>query len=154
MMTTRKTSARPPRTQAQFEAYAAVLKAAEDLQRGFVELLKARQLSPSQYNVLRILRGAGAAGLACREVGDRLIRHDPDITRLLDRLEHRGLVERTREAADRRVVRTRITKAGVALLAELDAPVDGLHDRQLGHMTARQLLALSKLLQEATARVT
>jgi len=144
---------RAPRVQAQFEAYAAVMKAAEDLQRGLTEMLKSHDLSPSQYNVLRVLRGAGEAGLACREVGDRLIRHDPDITRLIDRLEKRGLAQRVREKADRRVVRTSITKAGLALLANLDAPVDDLHGQQLGHMTARKLLSLSKLLQEATVRV-
>jgi len=144
---------RAPKVRAQFEAYAAVLKAAEDLQRGFAELLKAHDLSPSQYNVLRILRGAGEAGLACGEVVDRLIRHDPDITRLLDRLEKRGLVQRVREKSDRRVVRTSITKAGLAMLANLDAPVDELHDRQLGHMTTQQLLSLSKMLQEATVRI-
>jgi DNA-binding MarR family transcriptional regulator len=145
---------RPPKVNAQFEAYAAVLKAAEDLQRGFVELLKTHDLSPSQYNVLRVLRGAGPAGLTCGEVGDRLVRHDPDITRLVDRLERRGLVERTRERADRRVVRTHITKAGLVLLAELDAPVDALHDRQLGHLSAKRLHQLSALLQEATMRLT
>lgn len=141
------------RTRAQFEAYASLLKAAEDLQRGFVELLKAHELSPAQYNVLRVLRGAGAAGLACREVAERLIQHDPDITRLLDRLETRGLVERARERADRRVVRTRITKAGLALIAALDAPVDALHEKQLGHMPPDRLEQLSTLLREATARV-
>src|SRR5579871_5322986 len=108
MRSHKPSSPRSPRVQAQFEAYAAVLKAAEDLQRGFSEMLKSHDLSPSQYNVLRVLRGAGAAGLACGEVGDRLIRHDPDITRLLDRLEKRGLVQRVREKADRRVVRTSI----------------------------------------------
>jgi DNA-binding MarR family transcriptional regulator len=129
------------------------MKAAEDLQRGLTEMLRSHDLSPSQYNVLRVLRGAGEAGLACREVGDRLIRHDPDITRLIDRLEKRGLAQRVREKADRRVVRTSITRAGLALLANLDAPVDDLHNRQLGHMTARKLLSLSTLLMEATARV-
>jgi DNA-binding MarR family transcriptional regulator len=153
VMIERKSPSRSPRVRAQFEAYAAVLKAAEDLQRGFTEMLKAHDLSPSQYNVLRVLRGAGPDGLACREVGDRLIRHDPDITRLLDRLEKRGLVERIRQRNDRRVVKTTVTRAGVVLLAGLDEPVDALHQRQLGHVSTTRLLTLSRLLQEATARV-
>jgi DNA-binding MarR family transcriptional regulator len=153
MPAAKSSSKRTAKVQAQFEAYAAVLKAAEDLQRGFIEMLKAHDLSASQYNALRVLRGAGGAGLACGELADRLIRHDPDITRLLDRLEKHGLVQRIRERKDRRVVRTSITKAGLAILADLDGPVDALHDRQLGHLSAKQLLSLSKLLQEATIRV-
>jgi DNA-binding MarR family transcriptional regulator len=144
---------RSPRTQAQFEAYAALLKAAEDLQRGFAELLKKGHLSPAQYNVLRILRGAGPEGLACGEVGAKLIRHDPDITRLLDRLEHRGLVARTREARDRRVVRTRLTDKGADLLAEFDTPVDALHEKQFGHLEERQLRELKSVLEAAAARI-
>jgi DNA-binding MarR family transcriptional regulator len=143
---TRRGSAR---LKAQFAAYVAVLQAAEDLQRGFAELLKRAGLSPAQYNVLRVLRGAGPAGLACGEVGAKLIRHDPDITRLFDRLERRGLVERSREARDRRVVVTRITEKALGVLATLDDPVDALHERQLGHLSERQLGDLAALLQAA-----
>ena len=106
-----------------------------ELERESVELLKTADLSPAQYNVLRILRGAGPEGATCGDVTSKLVKHDPDVTRLLDRLERRELIVRTREVSDRRVVRTRITKAGLALLAELDDPVDALHERQLGHLS-------------------
>jgi DNA-binding MarR family transcriptional regulator len=144
--------ARSARTKAQFEAFSAVLVAAGQLERELVEVLKTAGLSVAQYNVLRILRGAGAAGLACGQVGGRLIRHDPDVTRLTDRLEKRGLLERTREAADRRIVRTRITETGLALLAGLDEPIDQLHERQFGHMSERRLASFREVLVEATSR--
>jgi MarR family transcriptional regulator, organic hydroperoxide resistance regulator len=144
--------ARSARTKAQFEVFSAVLVAAGQLERELVEVLKTAGLSVAQYNVLRILRGAGAAGLACGQVGGRLIRHDPDVTRLTDRLEKRGLLERTREAADRRIVRTRITETGLALLAGLDEPIDQLHERQFGHMSERRLASLREVLVEATSR--
>lgn len=143
---------RSARTVAQFEVFAALVMAAEQFERELVELLKQDELSVSQYNILRILRGAGPAGLACGQVAGRLFRHDPDVTRLVDRLLKRGLVERAREAQDRRVVRTRITPAGMGLLASLDAPVDRLHERQLGHMSERQLSSLKTLLTEARTR--
>ena len=117
-----------------------------------VELLKGEELSLSQYNILRILRGAGDAGLACGQVGGRLVRHDPDVTRLMDRLEKRGLIARAREPQDRRVVRTKITAEGLALLGRLDGPIDRLHERQLGHMSERRLATLRSLLAEARAR--
>jgi DNA-binding MarR family transcriptional regulator len=142
---------RSPRTQAQFEAYVAVIQAAEVMQRGITELLKRSHLTTAQYNVLRVLRGAGDAGLACGQVGDRLIRHDPDVTRLVDRLARRGLVTRARERTDRRIVRTRITTRGLELLASLDGPVDALHEKQLGYMNESQLAGLSALLEGARA---
>jgi DNA-binding MarR family transcriptional regulator len=138
---------------AQYDAYAAILHAAEALQRQVAELLRAADLSLAQYNVLRVLRGAGPRGLGCGEVAGRLARHDPDMTRLLDRLERRHLTERTREPHDRRVVRTRITGEGLALLATLDEPVDALHERQFGHLSGDQLAGLTAVLQEARTRL-
>ena len=143
---------RSARTVAQVDAYLALITTAERFEREVVELLKGAGLSPSQYNILRILRGAGDAGLACGQVGGRLVRHDPDVTRLMDRLEQRGLIARAREQQDRRIVRTRITGAGLELLESLDAPVDDLHDRQLGHLNERRLGELTTLLVEAGAR--
>lgn len=143
---------RSARTVAQVDAYLALITTAERFEREVVELLKGAGLSPSQYNILRILRGAGDAGLACGQVGGRLVRHDPDVTRLMDRLEKRGLIARAREQQDRRVVRTRITPDGLELLATLDAPVDDLHERQLGHMSERRLGDLKTLLVEAGTR--
>ncbi len=102
------------------EAFFNLVRTTEALTRDHSHLLKPYDLSRTQYNVLRILRGAGDDGLPCSEIGNRLISHDPDVTRLIDRLERRGLVSRTRETADRRVVTVRITASGAELLAECD----------------------------------
>lgn len=131
------------------EAFLAIVRTAEGLQRDFVELFKQHELSLSQYNVLRILRGAGPEGVTCGDVANRLIRHDPDVTRLLDRLDRRGLIERGRDSKDRRVVRTMITSAGEDLLARLDEPVEALHARQLGHVSKKRLGELIALLDDA-----
>jgi DNA-binding MarR family transcriptional regulator len=117
------------------------------LARRLEPVLKAAEISPTQYNVLRILRGA-PEGLTCGEVGNRMITRDPDITRLLDRLEKRGLVSRCRETKDRRMVLTRITDAGMKLLEQLDAPVLDAHHLQLGHLGSEKLRNLLKLLEE------
>ena len=108
-----------------------------------------RSLSGSQYNILRILRGAGEDGLPCSEISERLVSRDPDVTRLLDRMEKRGLVVRGRWSADRRVVTARITKEGMELANRLDAPVIENHRRQLGHMKKKDLRALIDLLEVA-----
>ena len=146
-----KAHQRSARTTKQVDAYLAILRAAGELERRVVELLKPADLTGAQYNVLRILRGGGATGLACGEIGQRLIRHDPDVTRLVDRLERRGLIARSREARDRRVVRTSITAKGLDLLATLDAPMDALHEQQLGHMDEARLSALTTLVEEVRA---
>jgi DNA-binding MarR family transcriptional regulator len=131
------------------QVFVRLLRTADALARGAEALLKPFSLSGTQYNILRILRGAGEKGLACREVGGRLISRDPDITRLLDRMESRGWIARAREARDRRVVKTRITPEGLRLLDELDQPVHELHRRQLRHLPAKQLRQLSNLLDRA-----
>jgi DNA-binding MarR family transcriptional regulator len=118
------------------------------LSRGVIPVLKAEDLSPNQYNVLRILRGA-PEGLACGEIASRMITRDPDVTRLLDRLEKRQLVSRCRETEDRRTVRTRISAGGFKLLARLDEPVLTAHRKLLGHLGQRRLKALSEMLREA-----
>jgi DNA-binding MarR family transcriptional regulator len=118
------------------------------LSRGVIHVLKAEDLSATQYNVLRILRGA-PEGLTCGEIGSRMITRDPDITRLLDRLEKRGLVARCRETKDRRMVLTRISPDGLKLLARLDEPVQEAHRKQLGHLGRQRLRELMELLQEA-----
>ncbi len=125
------------------------MRAADALIRTGEALFKPAGLSGTQYNVLRILRGAGAAGLACREVGCRMISRDPDITRLLDRLEARGLISRAREQKDRRVVKTYITEKGLQVLAGLDAPVRELHRRQLRRLPQAELRRLARLLELA-----
>jgi DNA-binding MarR family transcriptional regulator len=127
------------------QAYINLLRTADALSRPLTELLKLADLSLAQYNVLRVLRGAAGSGLACGEVADRMVTRDPDITRLLDRLEARSLVQRSRENQDRRVVTTRITDEGIRLLERLDRPVSDLHVRQLGHFSEADLLELVRL---------
>src|SRR5438105_3458814 len=100
------------------------------------ELFGRHGLTPQQYNALRLLRGVAPEPLPTLALAARLISRAPDITRLLDKLEQRGLVARERPADNRRVVRVGITLAGLALLKELDAPVRDCHARQLGHLTA------------------
>ncbi|HEY0995968.1 MAG TPA: MarR family transcriptional regulator [Gemmatimonadaceae bacterium] len=112
----------------------------------FAEAMKAHGITPTQYNVLRILRGAGEGGLCRHEIRDRLVAQVPDVTRLLDRMEDAGLVERERDSGDRRLVTTRITKAGLKLLKSLDAPVLAMHQQTLGHLSAAQLRQLIELL--------
>jgi len=146
-------STRPSKRPPPSAAFLSIVQAAEEMQRGLAELLKAHDLSIAQYNVLRILRGAGPEGATCGTVSENLIRHDPDVTRLVDRLDQRGLVDRARDTKDRRVVRTRITRAGAALLAELDDPVDELHARQLGHVGSKRLADLVTMLDEARAKL-
>ena len=138
---------RSDRTKHQVELHVAMLQTVDEFRRQFNELFKDEDLSLPQYNVLRILRGAGPTGATCGEVGGRLIQHDPDVTRLTDRLEKRGLIARGRDTLDRRVVRTRITAAGLAMLGRLDPLVDALHERQLGHLTDAQVASLTSALQ-------
>jgi DNA-binding MarR family transcriptional regulator len=128
------------------QVYLELLRTSEALSRGFSEVLRSEDLSPTQYNVLRILRGA-RDGLACGEIASRMITHDPDITRLLDRLEKRDLISRWRLAEDRRVVMARILGAGLRLLARLEGPVEQIHRRQLGHLGRDRLDTLRRLLE-------
>src|SRR6267378_5412840 len=128
-----------------------LLRTTDMLSRGLVRVLKTEDLSATQYNVLRILRGS-PDGLPCGEIASRMITRDPDITRLLDRLEKRRLISRCRETKDRRMVMARITPDGLKLLTRLDEPVEELHCKQLGHMGKNRLLALADLL--AAARTT
>lgn len=117
----------------------------EILSRPLASLLKTDDLSATQYNVLRILRGS-PDGLTCGEISSRMITRDSDITRLLDRLENRSLVSRCRENKDRRVVLTRIAPQGLAILDALDEPVRNAHRELLGHLGPKRLAALSQLL--------
>jgi DNA-binding MarR family transcriptional regulator len=144
---------RTPQTQLEGQVFVNLLRTADALARGAEALLKPTGLSATQYNVLRILRGAGPEGLACREVGCRMISRDPDITRLMDRMETRGLIARARGEEDRRIVKTRITVEGLRVLGELDAPVQELHRRQLHHLPAKVLRQLSRLLERARFQV-
>jgi DNA-binding MarR family transcriptional regulator len=128
------------------EAYLALLRTAEVFQERAAKLLKPHHLSPTQYNALRILRGAGEAGLACREIAERMLSRDPDITRLLDRMERRGLIARSRDNRDRRIITARITSTGLDLLKGLDRIMDEFPRRLLGHLGASRLQLLIRCL--------
>ena len=117
-----------------------------------IEALKPYGVTPTQYNVLRILRGAAPKGLCREDIRERLISQVPDVTRLLDRMEEAGLVDRERDNADRRLVTTRITTEGLRVLAELDRPIAQIHEEQLGHMTKAELRSLIELLAKARQR--
>jgi DNA-binding MarR family transcriptional regulator len=131
------------------EALLNILRTADAVLQRIATVLKPYKLSHSQYNVLRILRGAGDEGLACREIAARMITRDPDITRLLDRLEVRGLVSRTRHEKDRRVVMVRITSEALRVLAQLDALIEEVGRRQLKHIGEQRLRTLISFLELA-----
>jgi len=131
------------------EAMLSIERTAAVLGHSLAEALKGYGVTPTQYNALRILRGAGEEGLCRNEVRDRLVARVPDVTRLLDRLEEMGLIARERDTSDRRLVTTRITREGLKLLARLDGPVAEAHERQLGHMDERSLRTLIDLLAKA-----
>jgi len=134
-------------------AFLDLLRTTDMLSRELVKVLKTADLSSTQYNVLRILRGA-PEGLPCGEIAKRMITRDPDITRLLDRLEKRSLISRSREVKDRRTVMTRITAEGLKFLARLDEPVQEAHRKQLGHLGRERLQALTELLRDARGQLT
>jgi DNA-binding MarR family transcriptional regulator len=133
----------------QAEVFLNLMRTADALSRGVEEILKLAELSHTQYNVLRILRGAGEQGLCCREVAERMITRDPDITRLVDRLERRGLLARSRDSKDRRVITVRITRAGQKLLKDLDRPMAEYNRKLLRHMDNSDLRKLAELLTVA-----
>jgi len=131
------------------EALVSLQRTADQLHWRMSEMLKEYGVSPTQYNALRILRGAKDEGRACSEIAERMINRDPDITRLVDRLERRGLVARSREDRDRRVITTRITPAGLKLLDSLDRPIEDFNRRLLGPLGEQRLRTLIQLLDAA-----
>jgi DNA-binding MarR family transcriptional regulator len=140
---------RKPFSSLEQEAMLSIARTAAQLEHTTAEALKPHGITPTQYNALRILRGAGPDGLCRNEVRDRLVARVPDATRLLDRVEAMGLVLRAREGVDRRFVRARITAAGLGLLSRLDGAIVELHHRQLGHLGHRKLATLIELLDDA-----
>src|SRR6266853_5696181 len=133
-------------------AFLDLLCTTDMLSRGPSQVLKTEDLSATQYNVLRILRGS-PEGPPCGEIASRMITRDPDITRLLDRLEKRALISRCRETKDRRMVMARITPEGLKVLGRLEEPVQEGHRKQLRHLGRERLCALTDLLQAARAEV-
>jgi DNA-binding MarR family transcriptional regulator len=147
-MSSRPRPAARPALPVEDQAFIALQKAADSTGQQAERLVKANGLTGAQYNVLRILRGAEPEGLGCSGIGDRMISHDPDMTRLLDRMEKRGLITRKRQQDDRRVVKTRITPEGLSVLRKLDQPVRELHKRQFGQLSAAQLKTLIDTLDQ------
>jgi DNA-binding MarR family transcriptional regulator len=125
-----------------------IVRTSDRFQNRFLRLFREHGLTPSQYNVLRILRGEGKP-LPCLEIADRMIQVVPAITGLIDRLEQQGLVERERCTEDRRVVYVALTDKARKLLSELDEPVMELHRQLIGHLSAAELAELSRLLEKA-----
>ena len=130
------------------EATLNIARTADVLMLRMTDLLKPYAFSATQYNVLRILRGAGETGASCKDIGSRMVTRDPDITRLMDRLEKRGVVARNRAKEDRRVVTHRLTKAGLELVNQLDRPVEDVHQKAMRHMAPERLRELIALLEE------
>lgn len=129
------------------EALLNLMRTADLLQRGVQRKIRPWGITATQYNVLRILRGAGAEGLACAAIGQRMITAEPDITRLLARLKALRLVRQRRDRQDRRVVCTQITEAGLGLLRSMDPMMERAPAELLGHMSHAQLSQLSRLLE-------
>lgn len=125
-----------------------ILATAEFVRMRGAELFKDHDLTHAQYNVLRILRGAGREGLRCTEISERMITRDPDVTRMLDRLEARELITRERQADDRRVVLTFISAKGLALLKDLDGPVKKMHEETMKDISSAELHTLASILEK------
>lgn len=131
------------------EAYLSLGRTWAVLEHATAEALKPHGITPTQYNVLRILRGAGEKGLCRSEVMERMIARVPDATRLLDRMEAADLIVRQRSTEDRRFVTTRISDEGLRLLDELDGEVLQLHQRQFAALDEKGLRELIELLGHA-----
>ena len=129
------------------EAYLSLLRTTDALQSSIEAKLQEFGLTGTQYNALRILRGAGSDGLPCSEIGERMITRDPDVTRLLNRLEKRGFVTRTRAKSDRRVICGKISNAGLKLLREMDEPLEKFGREMLKHVAQDKLQHLIDLLE-------
>lgn len=144
---------RPFRTQ-EDEAFLNLVRTTEMLRREVMELFKPHDLTHAQYNVLRILRGSlrdtdpQNHARTCGDIASRLVTFEPDVTRLLDKLERQGLITRVRSDQDRRVVRSRITDKGLALLADLDEPIAATQRQRLGRLGPERLATLIDLLEE------
>jgi DNA-binding MarR family transcriptional regulator len=130
------------------EVFLNIQRTADAMMQEVVDVLRPSSLSVTQYNVLRILRGAGTSGVTCKDIANRMITRDPDITRLLDRLERRNLLTRNRAKEDRRFVSIRITEEGLTLLKELDDPISDKQVAIMRHVPEAQLTTLLELLEQ------
>ena len=131
------------------EACLNIMRTNSGLNSEFLKLAKSHGITQVQYNILRILRGAGANGLSCVEIANRMITRVPDVTRLIDRLEKSGSVRRIRSISDRRIVQVMIAQKGQQLVDSLDKPTLDLLKKQLGHMTEEELALVNRLMVKA-----
>jgi DNA-binding MarR family transcriptional regulator len=141
---------KPFRTKSQ-ETYVALLRTADDAKRFVSQVLESQDVTLQQYNVLRILRGAGSDGLPTLAVAERMIERTPGVTRLIDRMERKGWVERHRCTEDRRRVWCKITETGIALLDALDAPIDSVDDAFSHALDEQELAQLGSYLDRIRA---
>ena len=139
----------PPFFSVEEEALLNLLRTSDSMHRAFHRKTRDWGITSTQYNVLRILRGAQPHGLTCSAIGDRMITADPDITRLLSRLKALKLVRQQRDKHDRRVVWTQISPAGLQLLKEMDPVIQRIPAELLGHVSKRELQSLIRLLEAA-----
>ena len=143
---------RKPFVSLEEETYLNLVRTADALTRELELVLQPHGITSTQYNVLRILRGAGPDGATCSAISERLLAFDPDVTRLLDRIEKAGLVQRTRSVTDRRVVLTTITPTGLELLARLDEPLEQLVKQQFKALSRTRLTQLIADLEDIRNR--
>ncbi|WDQ17263.1 MarR family winged helix-turn-helix transcriptional regulator [Rhodopirellula sp. P2] len=134
------------------EAMLGILRTSDLLENRLARLLRKYGLTPSQYNAMRIMRGDGEP-MPCLEVADRMIQVAPAITRVVDQLLHRELVHKKQSSQDRRVFLVGVTEEGLALLSQLDEPIQNLHRELLGHVSAEDLQSLNRILQIARGSV-
>lgn len=138
-----------PFSSAEEEAFLNLLRTSDCLERAFQRRTRAWGITATQYNVLRILRGAQPEGLPCAAIGKRLIAAEPDITRLLSRLKALKLIRQRRDRQDRRVVWTQIAESGLALLESMDPAIAQAPHELLGHLSHFELAELIRLLEQA-----
>lgn len=143
-----------PFTSVEEEALLNLMRTSDCLQRAFQRALRSWGITSTQYNVLRILRGAQPHGLTCSAIGDRMITAEPDITRLLGRMKGLKLIRQHRDKQDRRVVWTQISSTGLELLSRMDPEVTRMPKELLGHLNAKEINDLIRLLELARARCT
>ena len=125
-----------------------ILRTADVMTQRLTDLLKPSGLSPTQYNVLRILRGAAGKGVCCGEIGERMITRDPDVTRLIDRLEKRNLLTRSRSKEDRRFVSIHLTPEGLELVNQLDEPLEKWNRKLMQNISSGEMKVLIELLEQ------
>ena len=142
-----------PFSSAEEEAFLNLLRTSDCLERAFQRRTRAWGITATQYNVLRILRGAQPDGLPCAAIGKRLIAAEPDITRLLSRMKTLRLIRQRRDRQDRRVVWTQISESGLELLDAMDPVIQQAPRDMLGHLSSTELIELSRLLEQARASV-